>query len=95
MVPVDAVITIPGAPARASVARVGTAASTETSSAAPSRTSTRGQRTYEVRHGDTLSSIAEEFLGTRKKWRTLYLANQSVISNPNAIRVGTRLVIPN
>lgn len=45
--------------------------------------------TYIVRKGDTLSEIAECF---RIRW--YYIANRNGIKDPNAIRVGQRLIIP-
>jgi LysM repeat protein len=51
-------------------------------------------RTYTVRSGDTLSAIAEKFYGNPARWRWIYAANRSKISNPNSIYVGERLTIP-
>lgn len=49
-------------------------------------------RSYTVQSGDTLSKIAANY-GVNS-WQTLYAANQDRISNPNLIRVGQVLVIP-
>jgi len=51
-------------------------------------------RTYTVRPGDTLSSIAERFYGNPADWSWLYHVNSSVISNPNSIYAGEKLKIP-
>jgi LysM repeat protein len=51
-------------------------------------------RTYTVRPGDTLSSIAERYYHNPADWRWLYEANRSKISNPNQIYVGERLNVP-
>jgi LysM repeat protein len=51
-------------------------------------------RSYTVRPGDTLSSIAERFYGSSADWRGLYQANRSVISNPNVIYAGEVLNVP-
>jgi LysM repeat protein len=51
-------------------------------------------RTYTVRSGDTLSSIARHFYGNSADWPWLYHVNESVISNPNNIYVGERLKVP-
>jgi len=51
-------------------------------------------RTYTVRPGDTLSAIAERFYGNPGRWRWIYQANRSKISNPNSIYVGEKLTIP-
>jgi len=51
-------------------------------------------RTYTVRPGDTLSSIAENFYHNPGDWPWIYQANKSKIRNPNSIYVGERLTIP-
>jgi LysM repeat protein len=51
-------------------------------------------RTYTVRPGDTLSSIARRFYGSTADWALLYHANSSVVHNPNSIYVGEVLKIP-
>jgi LysM repeat protein len=51
-------------------------------------------RTYTVRSGDTLSSIAESYYHNPGDWQWTYEANRSKISNPNIIYVGESLTIP-
>jgi Tfp pilus assembly protein FimV len=51
-------------------------------------------RTYTVRSGDTLSSIAERFYQNPGRWQWIYAANRSKISNPDSISVGETLTIP-
>jgi LysM repeat protein len=51
-------------------------------------------RTYTVRPGDTLSSIAQRIYHNPADWRWLYEANRSKVSNPNQIYVGERLNVP-
>jgi LysM repeat protein len=51
-------------------------------------------RTYTVRAGDTLSSIAQRFYGNPADWTWLYHANESVVHNPNDIYAGEVLKIP-
>jgi LysM repeat protein len=51
-------------------------------------------RTYTVRPGDTLSSIAQRFYGNPAYWAWLYHVNSSVVHNPNSIYVGEVLKIP-
>jgi LysM repeat protein len=51
-------------------------------------------RTYTVRAGDTLSSIAQRFYGNPADWRGLYQANRSVIHNPDVIYPGEELNVP-
>jgi LysM repeat protein len=51
-------------------------------------------RTYIVRPGDTLASIAQQFYGNSADWPWLYHVNESVIQNPNVIYVGEKLNVP-
>jgi LysM repeat protein len=51
-------------------------------------------RRYTVRPGDTLSSIALRFYGSRARWSLIYQANKSVIKNPDSIFPGEVLTIP-
>ena len=51
-------------------------------------------RTYTVRSGDTLSSIAESYYNNPGDWQSIYDANRSKISNPNSLYVGESLTIP-
>ena len=51
-------------------------------------------KTYTVKRGDCLSSIARKLTGS-SDWHALYEQNKGVIgSNPNLIRDGTVLVVP-
>jgi LysM repeat protein len=49
---------------------------------------------YQVRSGDSLSTIAERFYHNSGDWQYLYHENDKAISNPNLIYVGMRLFIP-
>jgi len=51
-------------------------------------------RTYTVRPGDTLSSIAERFYGNPGDWAWLWHLNSSVVRDPNSIYAGEVLKIP-
>jgi LysM repeat protein len=51
-------------------------------------------RTYTVRPGDTLSSIAAKFYHNPGRWQWIYAANRSKVGNPNSIYVGEKLTIP-
>ncbi|MHC4947814.1 MAG: LysM peptidoglycan-binding domain-containing protein [Planctomycetota bacterium] len=54
-----------------------------------------GERIYTVRSGDTLSEIAVVSYGSSRRWRDIFDANRSLIgSDPDALEVGMRLVIP-
>ena len=50
--------------------------------------------TVRVQKGDTLSRIAAKHYGEKRAWKRIYEANRSVIANPNAIREGMILTLP-
>lgn len=49
---------------------------------------------YTVKKGDSLEKISSKFYGTSRKWRKIYEANSNVIKNPNHLRAGQKIVIP-
>ena len=51
-------------------------------------------RTYTVQPGDTLSKISQQFYGSANQYSKIFEANRSQLKNPNEIRPGQRLVIP-
>jgi len=53
-----------------------------------------GQTSYVVQSGDTLSKISSKVYGTPNKWRKIFLANKDQMANPNALKVGQTLKIP-
>jgi len=53
-----------------------------------------GSDSYAVQNGDTLMRIAFEKYGDLFAWRKIYEANQSTITDPNVLPVGTSIVIP-
>lgn len=56
---------------------------------------TGGTRTYTVKKGDCLWTIAKKFYNSGDQWKKIYEANRSVIgSNPNLIYEGQVLIIP-
>lgn len=56
---------------------------------------TGGSRYHTVQKKETLYSISRQYYGDHTKWKDIYAANRAEISDPNRIRVGQRLVIPN
>lgn len=60
--------------------------------AAPATSS--APRTYTVKPGDTLGSIAKKVYGTSRGWERILEANKRVIPSPTKIRAGVELVIP-
>lgn len=53
------------------------------------------QQTYTVAAGDSLSKIAKQFYGNANDYMKIFDANKDKLSDPNAIKVGQQLVIPN
>lgn len=51
-------------------------------------------RRHTVQRGETLRTLAARFLGSEQRWRDIFDANRDVISNPDVIRPGMELVIP-
>lgn len=51
-------------------------------------------RIYEVVSGDTLSKISKHFYGDAGKYRKIFEANQDQLKDPDHIKVGQKLKIP-
>ena len=51
-------------------------------------------RVYTVAAGDTLSKIAKQFYGNANSYNKIFEANRDKLDNPDKIRVGQELVIP-
>lgn len=49
---------------------------------------------YTVQNGDTLSSIAQDHLGSANAWPAIWQINQAALANPDAITPGETLLIP-
>jgi nucleoid-associated protein YgaU len=49
---------------------------------------------YTVNSGDSLGAIAQKFYGDANRFMVIYEANRMIVSSPDKIRVGQRLVIP-
>jgi nucleoid-associated protein YgaU len=70
--------------------------------AQPARTQTAGagvtggqnSRTYTVQPGDSLSKISKQFYGNANDYTKIFEANRDRLSNPNEIKVGQQLNIP-
>lgn len=60
----------------------------------PAKPAAPAMKTYTVKQGDTLSSIADRFTGSAANWQKLYAANKSVIKDPDRVPEGTVLQIP-
>ena len=51
-------------------------------------------RTYVVQKGDSLSKIAKEMYNDVKQWKKIFEANKTQIKNPDVIKPGQKLIIP-
>jgi LysM repeat protein len=74
---------------------------TPTRAAAPHQTSApsagggaTGGTTYTVQSGDTLSAIAKKFLGNANEYMVIFNANRDQLSDPDKIKPGQVLKIP-
>jgi hypothetical protein len=63
---------------------------------ARSRQTSQGEEAYDyvVKAGDTLSALAEVWLGSPARWPEIVKANPGRIADPDRIRPGLRLLIP-
>ena len=72
-----------------------TPAPTYTEPAAPLLAATsQAARYHTVAKHDTLYSLARKYYSDQRRWKDIYEANRSEVSDPNRIYVGQRLVIP-
>jgi LysM repeat protein len=75
--------------------------SVDTSLPQPSSTATAaaagasGTRTYTVQSGDTLSKISQQFYGKANEYNRIFEANRDKLSDPDKVRAGQELTIPN
>ena len=53
-----------------------------------------GGSTYTVAAGDVLGTISQTVYGTSQSWRKIYDANRDQLADPNQLRVGMVLRIP-
>lgn len=53
-----------------------------------------GRALYRTRSQDTLSSIAQNHLGRASRWKQIYQLNRSTLKNPNVLKDGLVLVLP-
>ena len=51
-------------------------------------------RIHTVEQGETLSGISQKYYGTASGWQKIYVANRNILSSPDRLRPGMRLVIP-
>jgi len=49
---------------------------------------------HEVKKGETLSKIAEQYYGDPSLYPKIFEANKDILDNPNLIKIGQKLRIP-
>lgn len=54
----------------------------------------KGERVYVVRPGDSLAYISLQFYGKPSAFERIFQANRQVLSSPDQIQIGQRLIIP-
>ena len=62
--------------------------------AAASASGATSARTYHVQPGDNLSKISKQFYGDANKYMKIFEANKDKLADPDKIRAGIELVIP-
>ena len=94
----DAIKTVPSWQKEvvADIKSTGAGAATQKESTTPQRDTTQKQTqtTYTVKPGDTLSKIAKEFLGDADAYMEIFNANRDQLTDPNLIKPGQVLKIP-
>ncbi|MDB5389269.1 MAG: LysM domain/BON superfamily protein [Planctomycetaceae bacterium] len=55
---------------------------------------TSGPQTHTIQAGDTLSSLAEKYLGSQKRYQEIFDANRNVLTSPNRLPEGVVIAIP-
>ena len=53
------------------------------------------QQIYTVAAGNSLSKIAKQFYGNANEYMRIFDANKDKLTDPNTVKVGQQLVIPN
>jgi nucleoid-associated protein YgaU len=70
------------------------AAAPQTQTAGASASGGQNARTYTVQSGDSLSAISKQFYGNANEYMKIFDANRDQLKNPNAIKPGQKLSIP-
>ena len=76
------------------VADIKVAAAAPKSAPAPAQPTAAPTKTYTVQPGDTLSAIAKKFLGNASEYMEIYSANRDQLTDPDKIKPGQVLKIP-
>ncbi len=62
--------------------------------AAPAPAPAAAERIYEVVSGDTLGAISKKYYGKASAYMKIFEANKDILDNPDLIKVGQKLRIP-
>ena len=54
----------------------------------------KSQKFHIVAKGETLGSISSKYYGSSGKWRKIYDNNRDIIKDPNVLKPGTKLMLP-
>jgi len=54
----------------------------------------KSQKFHIVAKGETLGSISSKYYGSSGKWKKIYDNNRDIIKDPNVLKPGTKLMIP-
>ena len=66
----------------------------EDSNTQASGVASKSVRIHEVKQGQTLSHIAQQYYGSPTQWQKIVEANNKLLSDPDKVKPGMRLVIP-
>jgi nucleoid-associated protein YgaU len=62
--------------------------------AQPMQAAPAGGRTHVVQPKETIFSLSRQYYGDEHQWRKIWEANKDQISDPNKIKIGQQLIIP-
>lgn len=78
----------------AEITVIASAQAPRTQTAGASVSGGQGTRTYTVQPGDSLSKISKQFYGNANDYMKIFEANRDQLDNPDKIRAGQQLRIP-
>lgn len=62
--------------------------------AEPEKKEEKGPRIHVVGQGDNLGNISRKYYGEFKRWKDIAEANKEILPDPNKLKIGMKLVIP-
>lgn len=76
------------------IADIQAPAAAAAAAAAGGAASTPAARTYRVQPGDNLSKISKQFYGDANKYMKIFEANKDKLADPDKVKAGMDLIIP-